>query len=451
MSTVPSSVSQAQSGMSDVSQQLDKIFSENTQELQKLAIAATTPVAGGHATAVPSSLMQPPTEFQGAPLDHREVVGAGNARAQGIGNSITATLNTIGAVRTTLDNKKKVEIASSTQQLVTAQQAADQAKQIMASNPDQNSDAYKQAKEAYDHNTQIQGTILTGKHGKDIMKGFNIDYTDPSANKTIQHDAVAMGKARAAAAEKFNKGTPTTMAPDPQAIARYSSAMAQQKAKLDMMKDYMTFQASVYRSDRTVDAAKVREIGAGMLQTARFQQQQEMLNQRYAQAEKMRGEHFSDSVKLIYERAGAARQTAADIFKDKESDPLNMYTKTRTAASTYSKNAINDGNTLVALQQARLAQYVDSKGNQINEKNVNQQAVKDIDAQIQYVKMQQQIDQANSKNFMDQATRLRNTFGLAETPEDSGTGSFDSQSDSVGGGEPDYTDPLYYSGEQGPQ
>src|SRR6266567_4288315 len=339
MSTVPSSVSQAQSGMSDVSQQLDKIFSENTQELQKLAIAATTPVAGGHATAVPSSLMQPPTEFQGAPLDHREVVGAGNARAQGIGNSITATLNTIGAVRTTLDNKKKVEIASSTQQLVTAQQAADQAKQIMASNPDQNSDAYKQAKEAYDHNTQIQGTILTGKHGKDIMKGFNIDYTDPSANKTIQHDAVAMGKARA----------------------------------------------------------------------------------------------------------------AAEIFKDKESDPLNMYTKTRTAASTYSKNAINDGNTLVALQQARLAQYVDSKGNQINEKNVNQQAVKDIDAQIQYVKMQQQIDQANSKNFMDQATRLRNTFGLAETPEDSGTGSFDSQSDSVGGGEPDYTDPLYYSGEQGPQ
>lgn len=256
--SVPTAPPQMQSGPADVSQQLDAIFSQNSQELQKLAVAATTPVAGPHATSVPASLNRPETGFQGAPLDHREVVGAGNARGQGIGNSIVATLNTIGAVKNTMDNKKKVEIASSTQQLVTAQAAADQAKQIMAANPDQNSTAYKQAKEAFDHNTQIQGTILTGKHGKDIMKGFNIDYTDPSANKTIQHDAVAMGKKRAEAAAKFNEGTPTTMAPDQQAQARYQAALTQRKDQIETVRAMGPVWAAQLRSEGALNVESIR-------------------------------------------------------------------------------------------------------------------------------------------------------------------------------------------------
>ena len=208
----------AQSSGQDMGSVIDNILSQNSGELTKLAEKAATPIAGGHASSIPLSMDPTPKEAGMAPLDHREVVGAGKAKAQGIGNTITGALNVISQVSTAMDNKKKVEIASSTQQLLVAQQAADQAKQTMDANAPQQggqpNDAYTKAKEIYDHNTEIQGTILTGKHGKDIMKGFNIDYTNPSSNKTLQHDAVAMGKERLKAAEAFNKGTPQVQTDD---------------------------------------------------------------------------------------------------------------------------------------------------------------------------------------------------------------------------------------------
>ena len=241
---------------------LEQVLGSNKTDLQALAVKAATPIAGGHVGQVPSSMLQPQQGYTTPTMDRREVVGAGNARAQGIGNSVNTVLSTISNVKIATDNKKKVEIASSTQQLLAAQQAADQAKQVMQANAPQSgqqpSDVYKQAKDAYDHNTQIQGTILTGKHGKDIMKGFNIDYTDPAANKTLQHDAVAMGKARAEAAAKFNAGTPAVMGPNVQAQAQYQAALEQRKEQLETVKAMGPIFSAQLKAQGALDVEHIR-------------------------------------------------------------------------------------------------------------------------------------------------------------------------------------------------
>src|SRR6266567_1014987 len=92
----------------DASKLLEQIFAKNQGDLAKASISAATPIPGGHASQMPASMMQPPRQYQMAPLDHREVIGAGNAKAQGIGNTVTAVLNILGKTETAMQNKKKL-------------------------------------------------------------------------------------------------------------------------------------------------------------------------------------------------------------------------------------------------------------------------------------------------------------------------------------------------------
>ena len=189
-----------------------------------------------------------------------------------------------------------------------------------------------------------------------------------------------------------------------------------------------------------------------MMKQAEFDQQQNLLNQRNTQAEKMLGERYNDQLKLMVTRAALARQTAKNIYNDREADPLNMYTKTRLAAETYKKNMDSNITLYQSLQAQRQALYVDSKGNKLNPSN---DSIRSIDYQIGLVHDQIDLDKQNSDNFTKQAIGIQKTYGLSEgsssdagSGTDSSTGTSHNNSSSDSAGEPDYTDPLSYLPEQ---
>lgn len=436
-----------------------------------LVQAATSPIAGSHAQMVPSNLSTPVAAHQDRPLNQQQVVGRKASTIKAVGNAVTGATNALGAIVTKQTQIKQNQIKDAATKVIMAQQAIDEAKQAhdaAIANGDAATASKMQA--VIQQNQQARdATFSDPKMMKALQKGFDISYTDPASNKTEEHAAVqaAMKDAKTFAEKKaamqayqqqqnqqrgaamgaaFEKSQPQALAPNTQAIQQLGIAQATQKLQAQTQKDWMTFQASVYRSDRTVDAARMRELGSGMLQSQRLAGQQLMQDQRFAQAEKMLGERFNDQTKLVYLHGAEARKVANEIYTDKEADPLTMYTKTRTASDKYQQSAVSAGDTLVALQNARMVQYVDGKGNKIKESEVNQNAVKSIDMQIELVKGAISNYQANAKNFAQQAQRLQSTFGLdergAENGGDSGTGSND-QSDAAGG--TDFTDPLLYN------
>lgn len=259
-STVPSSVPQsaAMGGSMDVGQQLERIFSSNQADLQRLATAAATPVAGGHANQVPSSMLRPDSPYTTPTLDHREVVGAGNARAQGIGNSVKAVASLLSNVEIAKQNKTKNEVASATQQLLTAQAGYDQAKQVLAQDPN-NADA----KAAMERNkASMNGILSNDKLRKQISKGFNIDFTDPQANKTLEHEGVAAGKEQAKAhqdyAEQFNQRTPVQLGPNVQAQAQYAAALAARKDQIETVRAMGPVWAAQEHAKGTMNVETVR-------------------------------------------------------------------------------------------------------------------------------------------------------------------------------------------------
>ncbi len=366
MDTVPSSVASQSSGQIDPAAILTQILDSNKSNLKELAKKAATPIPGGHTGQMPLSMQQPQKDYQAGPMIPTQgIVGKGNARAAGIGNAIIGTTHTIAAVKTAMDNKKKVEIASSTQQLLQAQQAADQAKQQMDQTQDKNSPEYKKAAEQYQHNTEIQGVILTGKHGKDIMKGFNIDYTDPASNKTLQHDAVAMGKARAqAATEAFNKGTPTQMKPDTQAIAQYQAAAAQQKANTEAVRAIIPLLSAQMRSqsvDKRTDALLTREqihsnFQAG-LEAAKSQDAWDRLNAQIKSRQDLAKTQFGYRMSEIGAEGTKEIQVFRQKLEDKTSDPmsrLKAYNDFQTESTTILANLTKTIGTLEGEKQTAL-------------------------------------------------------------------------------------------------
>jgi hypothetical protein len=467
-SSVPASVPASVQSGPDINELLKSIV---TPIDPKLVQAATSPVPGSHAQGVPSAFTTPIAPHQDRPLDQRQMVGRKAAGRQAVANAFTGATNALGAVVTKEAQIKQNSIRDAAQKVIMAQQAIDEAKQardaaVAAGGPDGAAQAAKM-QQIMEQNQQARDAIFADpKMRKALVKGFDISYTDPQSNKTEEHAAVQEAikgaksfaekreimkaqqekqnaEAGAGAGAAFEKSQPQGLAPNVQAQAQLAQQMAQQKLQVQAQKDMLTFQSSVYRSDRTVDAARVREIGAGIIQAQRLAFQEQQQNARFAQAEKLLGERFNDQVKLVYIHGAEARKVANEIYTDKKADPLTMYTMNRTAADKYQQAAVSAGNTLVSLQNARMSQYIDSKGNKISEKNVNQQAVRDIDAQIQLVKGALTNYQANAQNFMKQAQCIHNTFGLNESDTNADSGTSSDQSDAAGG--TDYTNPLLYN------
>ncbi|MDR3392446.1 MAG: hypothetical protein P4L77_12015 [Sulfuriferula sp.] len=432
----------------------------------KLIESATSLIPGSHAQNVPSSLTTPIAPHQDRPMDTRQVVGRKNAMRQGISNAFTGATNALGAIVNKETQIKQNQIKDAATKVIMAQQAIDEAKQAHDAAVANNDTAtVSKMQEVMQQNQQARdGIFADPKMRKALQKGFDISYTDPQSNKTEEHAAVQAALAQAKTfAEKreimkqqqakqnqtagaamgaaFEKSQPQGVGPNVQAIQKVQLQQATQKLQLQAQKDLMSFQASIYKSDRSVDAARVREIGAGILQTQRLAFQENQMQQRFAQAEHLMGERFTQQVKLVGIRGAEARKVANEIYTDKESDPLTLYNKNRTAAETYQKNSIADGKALVELQAQRMAMYVDSKGNPLKVQP-NPADVHSLDMQIELVKSALANDDANAKNFAQQANRLHDTFGLDERVATDGYSGTGSRSESDATGDTDYSDPI---------
>lgn len=207
------------------------------QEMAQAALRANTPTTPSHSTDTPLNLRGQQKAFSPAPLNHGPVApGKGNARGQGIGNAIIGVTNAITGIATAEDNKKKLQLATDTHTLLLSQQAIDQAGQLQKGDP-----GYDQAQETIKHNKDIMNGILSDKKTRDaIAKGFKIDFTDPQANNTPDHQGVNQGKEMAtkanSLADQFSKGVPQQMQQNPRAVAMYQQMMQDNKDSLALQK-----------------------------------------------------------------------------------------------------------------------------------------------------------------------------------------------------------------------
>ena len=235
----------------------------SAEQMRELATRASIPVPGGSGQEMPASLLYNPKQYTPGQTDNRPVVGAGNARAQGIGNSVIGALNVIAAVKTGEDNKKKLQIATDTHTILVEQHNIDQATQAMQALPPDDPQR-KTLQDAINASKQRQQGILSDKKTREaIAKGFHIDFTDPSANNTPDHQAVQQGQKMAEAslnyADQFNQKAPAPLGPNTTAQMQYKSAVKQQELQQKSMAAFIPLVRSMMNNQAAMDKQKLHE------------------------------------------------------------------------------------------------------------------------------------------------------------------------------------------------
>src|SRR5208337_1411474 len=94
------SIPQSGSGI-DVAQMVQQVLSSYQSNLQELAKKASMPIPGGHTGQMPLSMQQPLGQVGSYNrIPTQGIVGRGNARAAGIGNSVIGAIHAIATVKT---------------------------------------------------------------------------------------------------------------------------------------------------------------------------------------------------------------------------------------------------------------------------------------------------------------------------------------------------------------
>lgn len=231
--TVPSAPQEQQQSTAaqgvDIISQLITSAKSADERAAKTAQAATIPISGGH--IAPQQVNTPGAghTYQQFGMDERRVVGKHQANMQGLANLSKSVANVIGQVTQQQDQKKTQALSVNIEHLMTAVASSDQAKQVLAQDPN-NADAKAQLAKA----EAIQNEVLgDDKNRKAIAKAYNINFTDPSKNNTPEH--AAMKQAQDSYAKQFQDKIPTQMAPNQQAIAEAKTAAAEAKATHDLV------------------------------------------------------------------------------------------------------------------------------------------------------------------------------------------------------------------------
>lgn len=282
---------------------------------------ALSPIQGGHSMQMPASLTRPINDPAPAQLDHRPVVGAGNARGQGIGNSVSSVVGAIATFKANHDRAKQTADATKVQQLIESQQAIDQAQQVLQQNPNDPA-----AKEALKHNTDVRNGLFSDpKFVKTVEKGFQISFTDPAANKTPEHGIVqkaigmfkkeqaASPKSQASMGAQFEKKMPTQLAPNQMAQARLQIAQQQRKDVIEFTKSVMP---AIVRAE-------------GQQRTEMWKAQTELMKQQQAMTyrDMERVKTFNDRMALLGQQQKFAMQklfAENHLILDREQKRLQM-------------------------------------------------------------------------------------------------------------------------------
>lgn len=291
-------------------------FGGQSNDIMKLAREAATPIPGGHATQMPANLMYQPKQDQPGQLDHREVVGAGNARAQGIGNSVIGVMNLVSHLKTQSDNKKRLQLATDTATLLNAQQQVDQAKQYLGMLPE-NDPRRKQYQSVIDSNMQRMNTILSDeKTRKAIGEGFKIDFTNPK-EMTEENHAVMQGKEMAKQmtnADRFMQQTPQSLQPNLPAQAAYSAQAMQQKYQAETMRAIVPLLTAQMRGEVSMSNEKLRQTMANARESARLSVLVDVAVNRIKASKDLQSNKFAHDFDMLHERAAETRKTGLALL-----------------------------------------------------------------------------------------------------------------------------------------
>ena len=323
----------------------------------KLVTAATSPLPGAHAQALPSSFTAPIAPHQDRPLDNREVVGRGNARAQGIQNAFTGATNALGAIVTKQTQLKQAHIKDAATKVIMAQQAIDEATQAhdaAIANGDAVTASKMQA--VIQQNQQARDSIFADpKMGKALQKGFDISYTDPGSNKTEEHEAVqqalkqaktfaekrailkqqqqqqneARGKAMGAA---FEKSQPQGLAPNVTAQQRLAIQQATQKELAGVIKSVQPalIKADAATQGKLIDQQTQLTKQAQQIADRNFQRQQA-----FQQRLQVLGIQNAYATRRLYQENSLILNREKAMLQAQDNDPDRVQKGAEEMASTW--------------------------------------------------------------------------------------------------------------------
>lgn len=232
ISSAPPSSPQSQqqstaAGGVDIISQLITSANDADAKAAAAAKAATIPISGGHQQPTAINMPGAGRTYAQQPLDNSQTYGKHQATMQGIANLSKSVANVVGQVQQQRDAKKTQELSVNIEHLMGAINSEDQAKQILAQDPNN-----QQAKDQLAKAQAIQGEVLNDdKNRKAIAKAFNINFVDPSKNNTPEH--AAMKQATDSYAKQFADKLPSNMAPNQAAIAAAKTAETEAKATHD--------------------------------------------------------------------------------------------------------------------------------------------------------------------------------------------------------------------------
>ena len=280
-SSLPSTSSQAQQTTAaqgtDVISELMKQASDADIAARQATAAANVPISGGH--MMPQNVMLPGggVQHQQLAMDTNPVVGHRQAMQRGIANATRGVANLVSAVSQQVEQKQTQRLAVNMERLMSATQSMDQAKQVLAQNPND-----PIAQEQMKRSGAIMDEILSDdKVRKSIQKAYNINFTDPSKNNTKEH--AALKQATDSFAQQFQKQLPTQMAPNQAAIEQAKLAQAQAAAT------HKTIDAiipAIIRGQSAQAVEQTRAQTAAQIQQSKETSAMELLRQRDKDAQK---------------------------------------------------------------------------------------------------------------------------------------------------------------------
>lgn len=259
ISSAPPQQQSTAAGGVDIISQL--ITSANDADAKAAAAskAASIPISGGHQQPTAINMPGAGRSYAQQPLDTSQTYGKHQATMQGLGNLSKSVANVVGQVQQQRDAKKTQELSVNIEHLMGAVNSADQAKQILAQDPNN-----AEAKAQLDKANAIQSEVLNDdKNRKSIAKAFNINFVDPSKNNTPEH--AAMKQATDSYAKQFQDKLPSNMAPNQAAIAAAKTAETEAKATHDTVNKIIpAIIASTSRQDVAQITGQARQNAAKM-------------------------------------------------------------------------------------------------------------------------------------------------------------------------------------------
>lgn len=159
----------------------------DTAEYQKLLGESVVPVAGAHVGQIPSAMTRPI-----GPAPQTEGYARPRNEGEAISNMLTSAGNAVSKVITAERQQKQTHLTDAATRLFTAQAAIDEAQQMHDSaTAIGDTPAAAEAQKLIEKNTAVRDGITSDRKLRDsLAKGLNINYLDPSKNKTEAHAAV---------------------------------------------------------------------------------------------------------------------------------------------------------------------------------------------------------------------------------------------------------------------